>query len=159
MDFAEPTNPPFDGAKDMDAVSEEFDGAKETCLVSKESVTPEEFEDEEDVDYDDIDDRVILTSREEDEFMDSFYMWLKSVDGGLKPPRSSMQHRNVVLNSFHFLDSSGRDYSNLFCWKDLNSYRVSSDFLKLNSGSFRIILPIFCNFSVFFFTFQGPDLK
>ena len=100
----------------------QFDGAKETSLVSKGSVTPEEFEDEEDVDFDDIDDRVILTSREEDKFMDSFYMWLKSVDGGLKPPRSSMQHKNVVMNILHFLDSSGRNYSKLFCRKDLNCW-------------------------------------
>ena len=54
--------------------------------------------------------------------MKDYCDWLKSVDGGLKPPRSANQHRNVVMNILHFLDSSGRQFSKLVCRKSLNSW-------------------------------------
>ena len=55
--------------------------------------------DDENIDYEDLDDTFIISSKEEDTFMKDYCDWPKSVDGGLKPPRSANQQRNVVMNT------------------------------------------------------------
>ena len=55
--------------------------------------------------------------------MKSFYEWLVGVDGGLKPIRSAMQHRSVVMSVVHMLyDPVRKDYANLFSRSELNSW-------------------------------------
>ena len=54
--------------------------------------------------------------------MKSFYGWLISVDGGLKPPRSAIQHKAVVMQALHHLDSSGKNFLVLFERRNLNLY-------------------------------------
>ena len=63
-----------------------------------------------------------MTSKEEEVFVNEFREWLVSVDGGLKPPRSASQHRNVVMTALHSIDSTGKDYARLFSRQDLNSW-------------------------------------
>ena len=52
-------------------------------------------------------------------------------------------------------------FLNSGCLQDphVSTCRVSSDFLKLNSGSFRVILPIFFKFSGLFFQNSGSFFK
>ena len=87
------------------------------------------IDEDDEIDYEDTDDRFLVTSSEEDMMMENFYAWLISVDGGLKPLRSATQHKAVVMQALHYLDSSGKNYSLLFDRKHLNSY-VS--YLELN---------------------------
>ena len=61
-------------------------------------------------------------SPQEEVFTDSYRDWLKSVDGGLTPPRSAAQHRGVVVNILHYLDPSGKDYTKLFSRHELNAW-------------------------------------
>lgn len=74
----------------------------------------DDINDEIDFDYEDFDEKVIMASKEEQDHMNEFYEWLKSVDGGLRQVRSALQHRDVVMNILHFLYQSGKHYEKLF---------------------------------------------
>ena len=79
-------------------------------------------EKQEEVDSEDIDVNVILTTEEEDKMMHEFGCWLMSPDGVLKNMRSANQHGNVVMNILHSIDNIGKDYSKLFCRQELNAW-------------------------------------
>ena len=96
------------------------------------------FEDDE-FDYEDIDDRFIMSSPEEDKLMNTFYQWLISVDGGLKPPRSAMQHKNVVLSIVHHIDSA-YDYTKLFSRPHLNGWVTYCETVKRKAGTIKTYL-------------------
>ena len=100
------------------------------------------------LDYEDIDERIILTSPEEEALMNKFLEWLVS-DGGLKPRRSATQHRSVVMSILHFLDSSGKDYKKLFSRSELNSWVTHFENLKRVPGTIKTYLgsvKLFYNF-------------
>ena len=59
------------------------------------------------VDFEDYDDRFMVTSKEEDYFLGRFFDWLTSCDGGFKKKRHATQHKSVVTSILHSIDSSG----------------------------------------------------
>ena len=77
---------------------------------------------EEDMDYEDIDDRFLVTSEEEESFFGRFHSWLTTCDGGFKKVRDANQHRSVVMSMLHFIDASGKQLEKLFSRPDLNSW-------------------------------------
>lgn len=77
---------------------------------------------EEDCDYEDLDDKVIVISKMEEQFLALFQEWLMSCDGGFKKIRDANQHKNVIMSILHFLDSSGQNYAKLFSRPDLNQW-------------------------------------
>ena len=77
---------------------------------------------EDEYDFEDLDDRIILTSKAEDDFFNEFYCWLLSCDGGFKKPRAASQHKSVIMSILHYVDSSGKNYQLLFSRNDLNSW-------------------------------------
>ena len=79
-----------------------------------------EVENEEEIDYEDIDVNVISTTQEEEKMMHEFGCWLMSPDDDLKNMRSANQHRNVVMNILHSIDNVGKDYTKFFGRQELN---------------------------------------
>lgn len=80
------------------------------------------FEEDEakELDYEDMDINIILSSQEENKMMHHFGVWLMSPDGGCKNMRSANQHRNVVMSVVRYLDPKRKDYEKGFSRNDLN---------------------------------------
>ena len=113
-------------------------------LVNQEDIDPgiEEEDDEDGVEYDfeDLDERIIMCSKDEDNFMEEFKIWLQSVDGGFKPLRSASQHRNTVMSIVHYIDASNKNYEVLFSRPNLNSWVTYFENKKSSPGTVKTYL-------------------
>lgn len=122
---------------DLFTYSEERNTVTDECVSEN---CDSGIEDDDDFDYEDIDDRFIMSSPEEDHLMGLFYNWLISVDGGLKPIRSAVQHRNVVMKVVHMLDQTGKDYSKLFSRSEMNLWVSYCENKKRKPGTIKTYL-------------------
>ena len=95
---------------------------------------------EEEVDYEDVEIEFAMTSTEEDAFLKTFREWLQSVDGGMKPIRSTKQHSNVVMSMAHFTDPSGKDYSCLLQRAPMNSWVTNFEAKGRQPGTIKTYL-------------------
>ena len=77
----------------------------------------------------------------------------------MRPPRSAMQHRNVVMNILHYIDSSGKNYSKLFSRKDLNSWTSNYEARGRKPGTIKTNLGSLKHFYKFILITQPIDLK
>ena len=100
------------GEQNVEEDDKEFDDSSELGKFEEEN--------EEEIDYEDIDVYVILTIQEEDKMMHEFGYWLMSPDVGLKSMTSANQHGNVVMNILHSIDNIGKYYLKLLCRQELN---------------------------------------
>ena len=71
---------------DEPTIIEEFSADAEHFMEKQPGDTFQGYGDEssieeEEVDYEDVDDRFIIASKEEEDFANTFYEWLKTVDG------------------------------------------------------------------------------
>ena len=49
------------------------------------------------VDFDDGEEKFYMASNEEESFLEEFVVWMQSPDGGIKPYRTALKHKNVIM--------------------------------------------------------------
>ncbi|XP_065648964.1 uncharacterized protein LOC136078070 isoform X1 [Hydra vulgaris] len=96
--------------------------------------------DESNIDFDDGEDKFYMTSSEEDKLLDEFLIWLQSVEGGIKPLRTALKHKNVVLGAVRHATDDDVNYKHLGCVSFLNSWMLKMQEDKKQPGTIKTYL-------------------
>ena len=96
--------------------------------------------DDEDKDYEDLEDRFFMSSKEEDVFLNGFVDWLCSPDGGRKPRRTALQHKSVIMNIVRYKKDQQAHYPSLCDRSFLNMWMVKLQDEGRESGTIKTYL-------------------
>ena len=69
--------------------------------------------DDENIDYEDVEKKFYMTSKQEDDFLKEFSHWLTTPDGGGKPVKTANKHSSTVMNIIHSTENDEAKYQNL----------------------------------------------
>ncbi|XP_065657834.1 uncharacterized protein LOC136082440 [Hydra vulgaris] len=108
---------------DEDKVSSDFqiDGIEEeVCIFENEN------EENEDVDFDDLEDKFFMSSVKEDKLIKDFVTFLESRDGGSKDQRQASKHSKIIQTIVRYKDNSDINFDNLFDRKFMNDWLSNS---------------------------------
>ncbi|XP_065683812.1 uncharacterized protein LOC136096469 [Hydra vulgaris] len=108
---------------------------KNDLLSSRES----ESDDQSDKDFEDIEQPFILSSLEEDIFINKFSDWLYSNDGGKKPRSTCSKHKSTIMSMVRSGDSPV-DYKNLFNREFINVWMTKMQDAGREAGTIKTYL-------------------
>ena len=87
-------------------------------------------------DYEDIEQRFIMTTLDEDKVLDKFKNWLVGIEGGRKPERTAQEHRTIV-SSILRLKESGKPFQNMIDKDLIESWMNGNADRGLKPGTIR----------------------
>ena len=108
--------------------------------VNFQSKINDDNDEEEDVDYEDGDDRFFISNKEEDDLLTGFVDWLCSPDGGKKPRRTAMKHKSVLMSIVRYDEEQSPDYKNIYNRSFLNGWIVKMESEEKQPGTIKTYL-------------------